>query len=550
MKRLVKVSWRSSGLSCVGVVLAGCEAESAPRLRPPAVGMLSGVDPSCPVGARVAIGRSAPRRSLDRRGRRSEAIHWCSISARPTAACGRRRTPAPTGATSPTGSSRNRRSAPSTCRSRIPRSSTSAWASRSRGRTSRPATGFTSRSTAARPGRTSGSRRPVTSRRSASIPRIPTSSMSRRRATSSGPIPTAACSGPGMAARRGRRCCSRATTSARSIWRWIRRTRMCLYASLNQLQRLPWDQASGGTRQRPPQEHRRRRHLDRHYAPARYAQGHRGQNRPRRLTGAAQPRVGAGRIGRRRTLPIRRQRTDLAGDQSQPEPVAVGAVIHARGRRPAGCRDRVASGVRLPEIDGRRQDVHLVADAARRSSCLVDRSEEPQAHDRRQRWWRHDHAERRRHLVDAAQPTDGGVVRPRHRRPGAIPSVRGAERQHARLDAEPDRRGAIAWMDNEGIPAGEGGETAVKPDGSVVYGADRAGIDRYDRRTGQSVAISVWPDDQFTFVPEGRHAPLLLHAAAPALAARFEGLVHRRQQGVPHDRRRQLLGGHQPRRQW
>ena len=62
--------------------------------------------------------------------------------------------------------------------------------------------------------------------------------------------------------------------------------------------------------------------------------------------------------------------------------------------------------------------------------------------------------------------------------------------------------GAIAWMDNEGIPAGEGGETAVKPDGSVVYGADRAGIDRYDRRTGQSVAISVWPDDQFTFVPK------------------------------------------------
>jgi photosystem II stability/assembly factor-like uncharacterized protein len=62
--------------------------------------------------------------------------------------------------------------------------------------------------------------------------------------------------------------------------------------------------------------------------------------------------------------------------------------------------------------------------------------------------------------------------------------------------------GAIAWMDNEGIPAGEGGETAVKPDGSVVYGADRAGIDRYDRRTGQAVAISVWPDDQFTFIPK------------------------------------------------
>ena len=31
-----------------------------------------------------------------------------------------------------------------------------------------------------------------------------------------------------------------------------------LYASLNQLQRLPWDSVSGGTRQRPVQDDRRR----------------------------------------------------------------------------------------------------------------------------------------------------------------------------------------------------------------------------------------------------------------------------------------------------
>lgn len=61
------------------------------------------------------------------------------------------------------------------------------------------------------------------------------------------------------------------------------------------------------------------------------------------------------------------------------------------------------------------------------------------------------------------------------------------------------RQGAISWMDNEVIPGGEGGQTAVKPDGSVVYAADRAGIDRVDRRTGQAANISVWPDDQFTF---------------------------------------------------
>lgn len=60
----------------------------------------------------------------------------------------------------------------------------------------------------------------------------------------------------------------------------------------------------------------------------------------------------------------------------------------------------------------------------------------------------------------------------------------------------------IAWTDNEAIPGGEGGQTAVKPDGSVVYGADRAGITRFDRRTGQGLDISVWPDDEFTFVPK------------------------------------------------
>lgn len=61
---------------------------------------------------------------------------------------------------------------------------------------------------------------------------------------------------------------------------------------------------------------------------------------------------------------------------------------------------------------------------------------------------------------------------------------------------------AITWTDNEAIPGGEGGQTAVKPDGSVVYGADRAGITRYDRRTGQGSDISVWPDDEFTLVPK------------------------------------------------
>jgi photosystem II stability/assembly factor-like uncharacterized protein len=60
------------------------------------------------------------------------------------------------------------------------------------------------------------------------------------------------------------------------------------------------------------------------------------------------------------------------------------------------------------------------------------------------------------------------------------------------------RSGQITWEDNERLQGGEGGQTAVKPDGSVIYAADRAGIDRIDRRTGQAVNISVWPEDEFT----------------------------------------------------
>jgi photosystem II stability/assembly factor-like uncharacterized protein len=57
--------------------------------------------------------------------------------------------------------------------------------------------------------------------------------------------------------------------------------------------------------------------------------------------------------------------------------------------------------------------------------------------------------------------------------------------------------GSIGWMDYLDIPQGEGGQTAVKPDGSVVYGGDRTTIVRFDRKSGQGQDISVWPDDQF-----------------------------------------------------
>ena len=59
--------------------------------------------------------------------------------------------------------------------------------------------------------------------------------------------------------------------------------------------------------------------------------------------------------------------------------------------------------------------------------------------------------------------------------------------------------GAISWMEDEPLPGGEGGETAVTPDGNIMYAADRGDLHRYDRRTGQAANVSVWPEDESTF---------------------------------------------------
>jgi photosystem II stability/assembly factor-like uncharacterized protein len=62
--------------------------------------------------------------------------------------------------------------------------------------------------------------------------------------------------------------------------------------------------------------------------------------------------------------------------------------------------------------------------------------------------------------------------------------------------------GAIGWPDAVELGGGEGGQTAVKPDGSVVYECDRTTMVRNDRRSGQMRNISVWPEDQFGSPPK------------------------------------------------
>jgi photosystem II stability/assembly factor-like uncharacterized protein len=70
------------------------------------------------------------------------------------------------------------------------------------------------------------------------------------------------------------------------------------------------------------------------------------------------------------------------------------------------------------------------------------------------------------------------------------------DNSHIALPSRSDSA-AIAWPDAIDIRGGEGGHTAVKPDGSVVYACDRTAMVRYDRRTKETVDISVWPENEF-----------------------------------------------------
>lgn len=53
---------------------------------------------------------------------------------------------------------------------------------------------------------------------------------------------------------------------------------------------------------------------------------------------------------------------------------------------------------------------------------------------------------------------------------------------------------SITWSHYVPLPVGEGGQTAVRPDGSVIYANDRSRTVRIDMETGQAPQISVWPE--------------------------------------------------------
>jgi len=74
------------------------------------------------------------------------------------------------------------------------------------------------------------------------------------------------------------------------------------------------------------------------------------------------------------------------------------------------------------------------------------------------------------------------------------------DNSHIAIPSRTDDR-SITWSHYVPLPAGEGGQTAVKPDGSVVYANDRSRTVRIDMESGQAPQISVWPEWVFGTPP-------------------------------------------------
>lgn len=60
----------------------------------------------------------------------------------------------------------------------------------------------------------------------------------------------------------------------------------------------------------------------------------------------------------------------------------------------------------------------------------------------------------------------------------------------------------ISWAHYVPLPVGEGGQTAVTPDGQVVYANDRSRTVRIDQKSGEAPQISVWPEWVFGTPPK------------------------------------------------
>ena len=179
----------------------------------------------------------------------------------------------------------------------------------------------------------------------------------------------------------------------------------------------------GHTERRPrvrySQVGRRRRHVGRSDRQPRSAGRSQRTDRRGRLACTAGPRMGAGRGGGRRRVPVRRLRRDLAVHQRRGRRAGPSLVLLAHLRPSPGRGYGMGAGVPGPEV--RRRGAHLRGGdhPSRRQSRPVDRSARPPAHDRGQRRRCLRELRRRSHVVHHIQPADGRVLP--HRRRQRVP---------------------------------------------------------------------------------------------------------------------------------
>jgi photosystem II stability/assembly factor-like uncharacterized protein len=124
----------------------------------------------------------------------------------------------------------------------------------------------------------------------------------------------------------------------------------------------------------------------------------------------------------------------------RPQPAAACLVLHAHLRRPAGCGDRVRAERPVPQVSGRREDVHDYPRAARRQSRSVDRCGRRATHGQRQRRRRKRELQRGCDLDPAGQPAHRADV-PRHHHGGLpLQGVRCAAGQQHDVHCQPHCR--------------------------------------------------------------------------------------------------------------
>ena len=190
--------------------------------------------------------------------------------------------------------------------------------------------------------------------------------------------------------------------------------------------------------ERALEEHRRRRHLDGYHRESRPAAPPSGSHRRHRVSRQPVAIVGqrgsAGLDGR--DFPLRRRGQELGAGQRRPKVHDSPVVLLVRHRRPDGREYGLRPEPRHLAIGRRGRDVFAHSRAARRLPRPVDRSGQPQAHDRGKRRRRNCLVRRRGDLVDPVQPADRTILSRHYGRSVSVPHLRRAAGQHHRLDRQ------------------------------------------------------------------------------------------------------------------